>query len=84
MKRYVLTETNYRLLRTLPLFKENYTIDFNDKEYSISVSSINELMYDVDDLIVMKGMDADQEQCNEFGKRLYNLYDELLVVDEIL
>lgn len=77
MATYRLSETNYKLLRSLPLFKEHYVIVFHDDNCTIEVSDIDELMLDVNDMIIMYGM-KDQNVCTEYGWQLYGLYDELL------
>lgn len=79
MKTYQLSEKNYELLKALPLFMEQYTITFDDKSRTITVSDVDELMFDVNDMIIMYGM-KDQNTCTGYGKQLYALYDELLEV----
>ena len=77
METYFLSEKNYELLKSLPLFKEQYSVSFDDEKKAITVSDIDELMADVNDMIVMYGM-KDQNECTEYGRLLYGLYDELL------
>lgn len=50
-------------------------IDSDSKE--LEVSDIKELQLLVNDEIVYRGLDY-QETVNDFGKRLYKLYDEIL------
>ena len=72
-----MTEKNYKLLKSLPLFKDDYSIIFDDTNNSISVTDIDCLMVDINDMIVMYGM-KDQNECTDYGRQLYQLYDELL------
>ena len=50
-------------------------IDSDSKEFE--VSDIKELQLLVNDEIVYRGLDY-QETVNDFGKKLYKLYDEIL------
>lgn len=50
-------------------------IDSDSKE--LEVSDIKELQLLVNDEIVYRGLDY-QETVNDFGKKLYKLYDEIL------
>ena len=80
MTRYILSEKNYLLLRAQPLFMDSYQIEFDDNTFSFCVSDIRELLIDLDYMISLTGMDETQNECTEYGRKLYDLYDQILEV----
>ncbi|MCB5881026.1 hypothetical protein LIR45_01305 [Lachnospiraceae bacterium EP-SM-12S-S03] len=57
------------------LVKSQKNIDSNMIE--LEISDIKELQFLINDEIVYRGLD-NQETVNDFGKKLYALYDEIL------
>lgn len=57
------------------LVKSQKNIDSNMIE--LEISDIKELQFLINDEIVYRGLD-NQETVNDFGKKLYTLYDEIL------
>ena len=51
--------------------------DEGNDEVKLDVSDIDELKLLINDEIVYRGLD-NQEKVNDFGKKLYALYDEIL------
>lgn len=58
-----------------PLIVSRREVDSNTVE--LDVSDIDEIQLLINDEIVYRGIDS-QETVNDFGKRLYALYDEIL------
>lgn len=57
------------------IIKSQKIIDSDTVE--IEISDIKELQFLINDEIIYRGLD-DQETVNDFGKKLYELYDEVL------
>lgn len=76
-----LSKEDYTLLKSM-----DYSVIDNDIKFfddSCEFESDNPLLDVVFDVnIVSKGMDADQEECTEYGKKLYDLYDRLFLSGE--
>jgi len=74
-------ETNYyNTLRNMDFSLINNDISFDDENCIFETDA--ELFDAVfDDNIVAYGMDSDQENCNEYGRTLYMLYDLLFFSD---
>lgn len=66
----------YNLLKSMDFSSIDDDIVFYDDEYVFETSSE---FFDCvfDENIVSKGMDEEQEECNEYGRKLYGLYDLL-------
>ena len=59
-----------------PLIVSRREVDSNTVE--VDVSDIDEIQLLINDEIVYRGLDKQQDAVNDFGKRLYELYDEVL------
>ena len=77
MKVYKLSQENYELLKTLDLSEMKDSILFNDANKTIETNNIRLLQIILTEEIAVKGMHKGQEQCNDYGRQLYSLYDEL-------
>ena len=78
MEKYVLSNANYRHLKELDLSEMGDNIVYDEKNSSFSTNDVNLLLIIIDETIVSKCMDAAQERCNEYGRALYGLHDEIL------
>lgn len=71
-----LSKENYELLKQMDFSVINDEISFDDE--NLMFETDNELFDAVFDVnILAEGMDDSQEECNEYGKKLYALYDLL-------
>lgn len=80
--KYKLSRKNYILLRTIDFSEMGDTVTFDDEEASVSTNNIVLLQIIITEEIVGTGMDDAQNECNERGRELYDLYDELLDLEE--
>ena len=76
--KFTLTKTNYDILKALDLSEMNNGIVFLNKENSFKTNNVDLLLVIISENITMKGLTRDQEECNEYGRKLYSLYDEIL------
>lgn len=78
LKKYALSRKNYKLLKTIDFSEMGDTVAFDDETAIISTSNLGLLLIIINEEIVGTGMDDAQNLCNERGRKLYDLYDELL------
>ena len=71
-----LTPEQYKLLKEIDFTEIEGDITFDDENCEFTTDS--DLFYVIfNEHIVVYGMDEDQNQCTEYGRRLYNLYDTI-------
>lgn len=85
MNRYSISEEQYNELKPVSSFSKNRNINAfakveNGKCY-ILTEDIEDVIDLISDYIYFRCMDEEQEKCNEEGKRLYSLIDELAFRD---
>ena len=78
MEKFILCNSSYRLLKELDLSEMGDNISYDDKNNSFYTNDVNLILIIIDETIVSKCMDATQEHCNEYGRALYALHDEIL------
>lgn len=78
MERFVLDKEKYELLKSLDLSEMGNDIIFYDDLKSIDTANVNLLLVIISENISVKGLNAGQEECNEYGRALYALYDDIL------
>lgn len=77
-----LDKENYDLLKTMDFSAINDEIVFNDDTCEFETNNdLFDAVFDVN--IVANGMDENQDECNEYGRRLYDLYDLLFFSKEL-
>ena len=58
------------------------TLEINETDGKVYVSVNDDNVEDLEDefttQIVLKGLTDDQEHCTEFGKKLYQIYDDMI------
>lgn len=76
---YKLNKSEYELLKSLDfsLF-DAVSVSFNDAEQSFETDDILSLQIALNYEISLNGMTEDQEECTEYGRKLYALYDAIL------
>ncbi len=77
MDEYKLSQFNYELLKTIDLSEMNESIKFNDADKTIETNNVRLLQIILTEEIATRGMQKGQEQCNDYGRQLYSLYDEI-------
>ena len=85
MDRYSISKEQYIALKPVASFNQNRNINAtvkaeNGKHY-ILTDDIEGVIDLISDYIYFRCMDEEQEKCNEEGKRLYYLLDELAFRD---
>ena len=78
MERFVLSKEKYELLKQLDLSEMSNDIVFYDGLLSFDTSNSNLLLVIISENISAKGLNAGQETCNAYGRKLYSLYDDIL------
>ena len=74
MKKYYLDEKAYITLKTLDFSKLDIDYYIADKEKCIATDNLRDLLVFINENIVSYGL-SEQEECSDYGKRLYYLYD---------
>ena len=70
----------YDLLRNMDYSLMDVKVDFDDKNCIFESNDENfDVIFDMN--IVAYGMDEKQDQCTEYGRRLYMLYDLIFFSD---
>lgn len=70
----------YDLLKNMDYSLMEISISFNDEEFIFECNDKNfDVIFDLN--IAAHGMDEKQNQCNEYGRQLYELYDLLFFSD---
>lgn len=77
MEKYLLSKDEYDLLKKLDLSEIEDGIVFYDDEHSFEVEDVDELLMIIDEAITLHGLSPDQESANEYGRKLYALYDSI-------
>ena len=78
MRTYKMSDKQYALLKDLDFSELGQSIVFSDKDRSISVGDFSLFLTVFNEEIVGRGMDENQEECTEYGRELYAIYDELV------
>ena len=78
MRRFKLSDRQYALLKELDFSDLGQSIVFSDEDRSISVEDFSLFLTVFTEEIVGRGMDENQEECTEYGRELYAIYDELV------
>ncbi len=78
MERYKLTEEQYKLLKSLDLEEMEGKIKFNDELFEFETNDVRLLLIILNEIIACDGMDKEQENCTEYGRKLYDLHDTIL------
>jgi hypothetical protein len=73
-----LSKENYQTLKGVDLSEMGNSLIFHDANRTIETSDRRLLLIILNEEIASKGMDEAQDNVNEYGRRLYDLYDELL------
>lgn len=76
MEKFTLSKYNYKILRELDFSEMQNNLIFCDEENSFKTDNIDLLMIIINESICAYGLDENQD-CTEYGRRLYDLYDEL-------
>lgn len=78
---YKLSKRNYDLLKSIDFssFESlNVKLKFNDKDLTFETDDILTLQIALNYEISLNGMSDAQEECTEYGRKLYALYDEII------
>ena len=75
---FVFSKEKYETLKSADLSALDQIIVFDDLDCSIKITSPRELLIAINDEIACKGMNDDYSQPNEYGAKLYEIYDEIL------
>ena len=70
-------EDNYKVLKSVDFSEMKDDIVFNDEKSEIELSNLELFEIILNEEIVSKGMDS-QDAVNDYGRSLYNIYDEML------
>lgn len=76
MEKFTLSKYKYKILRELDFSEMQNNLIFFDEENSFKTDNIDLLMIIINESICAYGLDENQD-CTEYGRRLYDLYDEL-------
>lgn len=82
MEKYTLSRQSFELLKAIDFSEMNDKITFIESEHAVETSDFGLMQIIVDEEITDKGLDEHQNECNEYGKKLYALYDELFCLRE--
>ena len=77
MKKYILSKKSYDLLRNIDLSEMGNSIRFNNDNCFFETDNVRLLEIILTEEIAVKGMKKGQEECNEYGRAIYGLYDEI-------
>ena len=80
MTEYKLSKKHYKLLKSIDFSDFTGAITFNDDSLSVSMDDEWALLRYISSEISLSGMDEDQNLCNAYGRKLYDLYDALMEV----
>lgn len=78
MTYYLLSAENFATLQKVDLTELNGHIRLHEARCAVEIDSLRELLILLNEEIFTKGMTADQQEVNAYGRALYALYDELL------
>jgi len=78
MKTYSLTARQYHLLKELDFSELGPGIFFSDIDQSVSIEDFSLFLTVFTEEIVGRGLDEKQEECTDYGRELYAIYDELV------
>ena len=74
--RMKLSKSDYELLKGMDFSLINNDIQFDDASMEFETDAkLFDVVFDVN--IVTRGMDDKQDQCTEYGRKLYALYDRI-------
>lgn len=73
----ILSDESFNLIKSINPSFLDAEYDINDEDKSLNVQNIRDFLIALDDTILMLGLD-EELKCNEYGKNLYLLYDEVL------
>lgn len=74
---YDLNVNNFQLLKDIASRENAPQFEFDDTKNRIITDDINAVLMLIDDEITYAGLTDDQQECNDYGRKLYSLYDEL-------
>lgn len=77
---FKLSKKNYDLLKSIDFssFESlEVSLKFNDKDLTFETDDIMMLQIALNYEISLNGLTKDQEECTEYGRKLYALYDEI-------
>ena len=77
MQRYLLSKENYDLFKKIDFSEMGNSLVMDEEKLSFETDDIGLLEIIITEEIATKGMDENQELCNEYGRKLYGLYDEI-------
>lgn len=77
MKRYVLSSSDFRLLKGVHLEELECPFILDDETCSIEIDDLRSLLILLNEEIVCFGLTPDQQEVTKHGYDLYGLYDEL-------
>ena len=75
---YSLTKSSYDILKKVNLEEMGTSISFNDFNRSVETDNIELLLIILNEEIAVNGLEPGQNAVNSYGRKLYELYDELL------
>ncbi len=78
MAKYKLTKENFRLMQGIDFGEMGDKLRLIEEEQAVETTDFRLMQIIINEEIVTKGLDETQENCTEFGRKLYGLYDELL------
>ena len=78
MAKYKLTKENFRLMQGIDFGEMGDKLRLIEEEQAVETTDFGLMQIIINEEIVTKGLDETQENCTEFGRKLYGLYDELL------
>ena len=78
MAKYKLTKENFRLMQGIDFGEMGDKLRLIEEEQAVETTDFGLMQIIIDEEITAKGLDETQENCTEFGRKLYGLYDELL------
>lgn len=79
MKTYILSKESYQLLSKIDLEEMGSSVVFLPKRNAIQTNNIRLLLIILTEEINVRGLTEDQQRATQYGRKLYDLYDELLM-----
>lgn len=78
MEKFKLSAESYMLMKTLDFSEMGDRLKYNDSSNSFETLDADLVLTIITENIATFGMDELQDNCTEYGRKLYKLYDEII------